>query len=245
MNTTSKQANHKEFYFIPHSECEAEQDDFVVIFKAFYEGYLSRSDKYYPPRCSDITQKTCSCLAGAKKITKKSRRDLSTLDFFASFLHQGKNEEAVGMTGNDVVGGTMVSGVSGGVGSMLAGGDFGQGFQAGAYRHLYNEMSGDFLNAIDIPELRGMINDSWKAMNDNPVISAYDRYFFNPVDSALNGLSASGAGQYADGISAVWTASKYVQRAGIMTAVGVYENMAHPTRLPSYHSGSGGVSGRW
>jgi len=144
MNATSKPTNHKELYFISHSECELEQDDFVVIFKAFYEGYISKSDEYYPPRCSSITQETCSSLAGAKKITQKSRRDLSTFDFFASFLHQGKNEEAVGMTGNDIVGGTMVSGVSGGVGSMLAGGDFGQGFQSGEYSHLYNAAGGNF-----------------------------------------------------------------------------------------------------
>lgn len=42
----------------------------------------------------------------------------------------------------------MVSGVSGGVGSMLAGGDFGQGFQSGAYRHLYNDLAGDVQGAI-------------------------------------------------------------------------------------------------
>jgi len=69
------------------SECELEQDDFVVIFKAFYEGYISKSDKYYPPRGSSITQETCSSLAGAKKITQKSRSDLSTLDFLILFDH--------------------------------------------------------------------------------------------------------------------------------------------------------------
>jgi len=72
--------------------CELEQDDFVVIFKAFYEGYISRSDKYYPPRCSSINQKTCSSLAGAWKITQKSRSELSTLDFCFVLIKQNEEE---------------------------------------------------------------------------------------------------------------------------------------------------------